>query len=331
MTKWPSLILSVVITLFPALSMAHDHHHDHNQKHRGNWSAYTETEIAVDGDIDPDELARELVDEIHEISHDHGERKNIGAFVRGWGKNLNLLKSGRDLLRWVDHRIHVQPALTEHAKNLGVIFGLSHAIETISGPVGAAVGLQAGLPDAVNWAILTVGGIISIPGLDPVCIALAAAYKGSDGFRAKITKIRVVLIRASVATARGLRLPQLASRFGFWKPGVERTSDFLSVHTGLTAPGTSGGTISFSSTDGTFYLDQVTVHDPGKFQVTWNSVKSEVDWNTWHAVKELIALRESDEPPFYVESVNPPNHYKILPGAIRPRGKWRWCDNLLHK
>jgi hypothetical protein len=243
--------------------------------------------------------------------------------------NFNLVRNGWDLLRWVDHRIHLQPAVGEHVKNLGMIFGLSHVVETLSGPVGALAGAQIGLPDAVNWIILTAGGIISIPGLDPLCIILAAAYKGSRGFRDKSTKVRVTLVRTSKAVVQKLRLDSLAAKFGVWQDGGNRVSILLSNQPGITDMPTSGGALKFDSDSKKTWLSRVQIDDQERFSEFWQSLRSEVDANTWHAVKKLIELGPGDSVPFYVSTISDGNEYRLLPAAVQPWGRWRWCGDLL--
>jgi len=59
-----------------------------------------------EGSLNPDLLAAQLVDDIHEISHDHEERKQLTQFASSWLKQFNLVRTGRDLVRWGALRTH---------------------------------------------------------------------------------------------------------------------------------------------------------------------------------------------------------------------------------
>ncbi|MGE0762628.1 MAG: hypothetical protein AB7N80_05065 [Bdellovibrionales bacterium] len=315
-------------------------HHDHSHPHV--------LELNLSGaQLDPNGLAAELVDDAHEISHHHGEKRELKAFVRNWLTQLNLVQSGRDLLRWVDYRTHTNPALQEHIGNLGVLFGASHVLETLSGPVGALIGNQVGLPEAVNWAILAVGGVISIPGLDPLCIALAAAYKISPGFRTQITRVRLTLLRGGTALGRFARVPQLMAKFGHWQTGRERilvqlknSEDGLS----LTLP---GGFLQFQMNQKHVWLHRVQIQNTDDFKKSWQDWRKHFDGNTRHAVDHALAVPDTKAAPFYVSQAGPAaqvdlfentefapppsQNWKILDGAIQPWGRWQWCNNLLSR
>ncbi len=274
-----------------------------------------------------DPLAEQLIEDLHEISHEHGQHPEVKNFVRRWVNNFNLVRNGRDLARWTQHKIQVQPALGEHVRNLALLFGASHAVESLSGPVGALIGHELGLSNAVNGAILAVGGVISIPGLDPICIILGAAYKLSPQFRVQTMKIRMLVQKASHVAARGLGLSKLASLFGHWRPGKDRLLALL--EDGEMSLRFSGGRLTFETEGERVWLKEVQIENPDLFWEEWDQWKSKLDYNTRNAVDRLRLADK--ERPFYVTTKSSGDHHEILPGAIQPWGRWAWrgCDDLL--
>lgn len=296
------------------------HHEGHGHAHAP--SARPEEQSTAE--LTPDQLTQQLVDDIHEISHDHDERRTLKNVARSWIKQFNLIHSGRDLVRFASMRMHTNPALKEHAANLALLFGASHVLETLSGPVGALTGAALGLPEAVNWAILAVGGVISIPGLDPVCLALAATYKISPGFRTKVTGFRLQLKRATKFTL------WWAARHE-WQSGKDRLmASIESTDQGLFL-NLPGGTLTFKTLGEELWLHQVKVDDADKLKKSWTSAGKTFDRNTRQAVNEAIGM-DIDKLPFYAQKAETGDDWSRITfrdGAIQPFGRLRHCTQIL--
>ena len=102
-----------------------------------------------------------------------------------------------------------QEGIQDHLKNAMLLFPLSHTIETLTAPAFTVLGVQNGLPTlvvAVGGALLS---IIAIPGLDPLCIVLFAAYSFRPVQKA-VTAIRKTVSWPVRQSVQILKLDQLA-------------------------------------------------------------------------------------------------------------------------
>jgi hypothetical protein len=134
---------------------------------------------------------REALNAIHDALENHGDGEDhdhdSGGFKEflaslahketwgEWKEGLNFLGHAQDAYR--AYLIASQtPAVREHALNLAFMFPLSHATEMLSGPIMASLSSAAGLPDSVTYGLGAIGAIISIPGLDPLCLLIFTTY-----------------------------------------------------------------------------------------------------------------------------------------------------------
>ncbi len=160
----------------------------------------------------------------HEHEHHHGaDARPFSARARDFFSNLTKretwLQFSRKLGQTVVRPDHLaerlarsyyilvsKPDQVTHAKNLIWLFPLSHLTETIGG--------FALLGFGEDPLLRAVGGIIPIPGLDPLCFGVYAMY-GNRSFRNAVTLTRE-FIENTVATY-GVR------PIARWMPGMEIT------------------------------------------------------------------------------------------------------------
>lgn len=128
------------------------------------------------------------------------------SFLANWLGKFNFKQVGLNAYRWAS--AHSQnPAIRGNVLNLAMILPASHFLEMSSGPVGVYYANQMDLGLAVTSAVGTIGALISVPGLDPLCAILLLTYKFKP-VQNSWTLVRVGLFKTSVLVAKitGLQL-----------------------------------------------------------------------------------------------------------------------------
>jgi hypothetical protein len=152
-------------------------------------------EVSVAGDFkelsqtEQKAVLKKLVHEAEEAS-EGAEQK---SFFKTYAQKANLPKVMLGMLRWYETKKSDYPTI---AADLSLLLLTSHSMEMLSGPIGAAWSQSQHLPIWVTSAIATVGGIISIPGLDPLCMLLGFTYVKSAKFRNGVGVTRIFLKHA---------------------------------------------------------------------------------------------------------------------------------------
>jgi hypothetical protein len=127
--------------------------------------------------------------EAHDLMHDDDHGSGLGNKLKAWAQKLNVPEF---ILRQRLLARKGGATGSEHLQNLALLLGTSHLIEMSSGPLGASLAAAMDAPHWLTAGIGVVGGVISIPGLDPLCIGLFALY-GHEGFRNGVTRVRLFL------------------------------------------------------------------------------------------------------------------------------------------
>lgn len=102
--------------------------------------------------------------------------------------------------------------IKNHAKNLALIYPISHAIEMMAAPVFVSMGSAGDLPAMVIAGGGFVLSLIAVPGIDPLCIAVLSLYplkpihKTIDFFRRGVESTTRFALRA-------FRVNELKSRY----------------------------------------------------------------------------------------------------------------------
>lgn len=287
-------------------------------------------EIELNENSSPDQVAEALLNEAHELSHDHS-KKTVQGWLREWVRHFQLIHSFRDVGRWIHWRSFDNPQYSEHISNVAVIFGVSHLLESVSGPAFAGLGTVIGLPESINWGILGVGAVISIPGLDPLCIALAGLYKTRPGFRSHITKLRLTIKKSSQWLGQISGFNSARDFLGNWQSGHQR---LLGGQDAAAVTLYNGGIrLVFHSEKDRFFLQSVQL-DGTSLKADLVPLNEYLDSNTRTAVEELISYTPGSKPPFFLESteeINGRHTYHLKKGAVQPWGRWvmRSCQDWL--
>ena len=110
--------------------------------------------------------------------HSHSIKDFLKAFrnKEQWMELLNFYKTAGRAVRAFRMESNKSPRLNNHVKNLSLLFPLSHLIEISAAPAFIALGTVHEFPSIVIASGGSVLSIIAIPGLDPLCLLLLAAY-----------------------------------------------------------------------------------------------------------------------------------------------------------
>lgn len=170
-------------------------------------------------------LAAEMIEKTHGvIEGDEG-----GSFLRNWRENFRFQQKAIDGFRWVSmHRGTPHETLVTDGVFL---FGLTHVTEMLSGPIAMSVSVSQGWPEWITAIFGGVGTIISVPGLDPLCIITFAIYSKSPRFQKFIGRIRWGIVRGVTSTLKLSRADRLLQRvfarhdLGIWLSRMEHLSE----------------------------------------------------------------------------------------------------------
>ncbi|MCH2533154.1 MAG: hypothetical protein MK008_01785 [Bdellovibrionales bacterium] len=102
--------------------------------------------------------------------------------------------------------------IKNHAKNLALIYPLSHTVEMMAAPVFMAMGTAGELPALVIAGGGFVLSLIAVPGIDPLCIAVLSLYPLKPVHKT-IDKIRRGVEGAARFALRAFRINELRSRY----------------------------------------------------------------------------------------------------------------------
>lgn len=116
--------------------------------------------------------------------------------LKEWAHAFNIKRTFRNAYSYYKEN-RFNPATKEHIANLVFIFPLSHTAEILFGPIASSISFGVGWPVSVTAGLATFGTIISIPGLDPVCILILSTYKF------KIVQDIITALRKGTVTLAG--------------------------------------------------------------------------------------------------------------------------------
>lgn len=152
----------------------------------------------------------------HEIedSNDLETNSKLKKILAQWLDNFNLARISMDTYRWTQMKYYQDNGKSEYIKNFPVLasfYFLSHTIEVMSGPLGVYIANDLGLGSSAKVMIGSVGAIISIPGLDPLCILLFA-ISPTRPMQKIMSGIRLVAVKVSGTVSNQLHLKEAASK-----------------------------------------------------------------------------------------------------------------------
>jgi hypothetical protein len=253
----------------------------------------------------------------HDVDHDVAKKM---TWIQTYARKLNLLA-------WVE-RMHRVSSYHENQKYRDVswdilfLMALSHPIEMASAPLLITAGVANEWPAWLTTGLGAGGLIISLPGLDPLCIVLVGSYFSSKKWRGVVRFTRV-------ASARGLRA--VASSIGIHQIFAAQESQ---LHKLIRSPGNwvvsqKGDTtweFKQSSMGIRFMAETDGVHMPWISEVIISKgAQAEIvglGWRLSRALNELLEAAERDQKPYFVTSVEsvplevPELRFRVEPGAL---------------
>ncbi len=158
-----------------------------------------------------------LLDQFHheiEESNDLETNSKVRKLLAQWLDNFNLARISMDTHRWTQMKYYQDNGKSEYIRNFPVLasfYFMSHTVEMMSGPVGVFIANDLGLGNSAKLFIGSVGAIISIPGLDPLCILLFA-ISPTRPMQRLMSGIRVVAVKVSGTVSNKLHLQEAAQK-----------------------------------------------------------------------------------------------------------------------
>ena len=299
----------LVIFTFCKNSLAHQSHgvHSHSVKHS------TDTEIQAIA-----QLAHILHQAIEgKRLHIHSVKDFFKVFgnKEHWIQLLNFHRIARRTLRAFNMESN-KSNFANHAKNLALLFPLSHFIEVMTAPAFVALGTIHEFPSIVVGVGGSLLSIIAIPGLDPLCILLLSAYPLKP-IHTSVSFIRNFVEKSIKGVAVTLGLKTLLSktytyedRFHFIKKEFEVKNKLNRLFKVELIPLIEGGQLSiFSKIDGRkilslrriqdsetnqFYIADIWISQTAERALIRNALRL-LSYNARSAVHELLKIRESSQ------------------------------------
>lgn len=170
-----------------------------------NESEFDKKNLSVDFmSLSPEEsleIEKSLIHATHEVIEGADQEK----FLDGWKQNFNFYQKAKDGYRWWS--LSQQTPARDLILDGVLLFSLSHSLEVSSGPVLVSIGLSNSWPEWVIGAVGVGGSIVSIPGLDPLCMVIFATYYKSPTTRKIVRQVRVAIVKgiSGVSEVTGLK------------------------------------------------------------------------------------------------------------------------------
>ena len=225
-----------------------------------------------------------------------------------------------DVIRRAVRAFNIQPdknLIKNHAKNLALLFPFSHFVEVMASPVFVAVGTANEFSNVTLGIGASMLSIMSIPGLDPLCILLFAAYPLKPVHKS-IDSVRSMAERSIRAVITVMNLDTLFSkfythedRFQFIRQQVEEKYKNGSVMDIEIIPIEKGHRLSLSDKlsgekilsltrmwqeeEKRFYIHSVYVSQSAVHPILKKNFLKWLSWNARSAVREILKLRDHSQ------------------------------------
>lgn len=157
-------------------------------------------------------IERQLIEASHEVVEGPEQKR----FLDNWKQNFNFYQKAKDGYRWSS--MNQGTTGRDIILDSVLLFSLSHGIEMSSGPLLVTIGASSGWPQWLLTMTGVAGGIVSVPGLDPLCMIVFATYSKSQTMRTVIRTVRIAIVRSSVFLSDTTGLTH------FLKQHIERAS-----------------------------------------------------------------------------------------------------------
>lgn len=320
---WKTLKRSILKTYFCVLfiifslcenSLAHQHYHiSANNTLLAEDKTNTDTEVQAIAQLT--HILHQAIEDQH--LHIHSVKDFFKAFQskEQWMQLLNFHQTTRRTIRAFNMESN-KNNLANHAKNLALLFPLSHFIEVMTAPAFIAIGTAYELPSVVIGFGGSLFSIIAVPGLDPLCILLLSAYPLKPVHKS-IDFIRQWTEKSIKGTVSTLKLDTLLSktytyedRFRFIKKEFEKKKKLKNLFDIEWTTLTNGHQLSLSNKingskilslkrmkdpeTNQFYLESIWISQTAEHN-TLRNVLHLLSWNARSAVRELLKIQDSPQ------------------------------------
>ena len=272
----------------------------------------------------------------HAIEGEHIHAHSVKGFFQTfrnkeqWARLLNFHRMAKRTTRAFNLESN-KDHLKNHAKNLALLFPLSHFIEVATAPTFIAIGTIHGLPSIVVGSGGSLLSLIAIPGLDPLCILLMSTYPLKPVHRS-VDFIRRAVERGLRGIITTVKLDVLLSktysyedRFSFIQQKLQSDAQLNQLFT--VEVNTFEGGSRLSLFDGTgeseilslrriwdaeenrFYIKSILISQHASPDILRRGFFKLLSWNARAALREVLELRRnperasSYEKEFFVEQV----------------------------
>ena len=295
----------LVILIFCKNSWAHQSPvvHSHTVKHSTDAEVQAITQLT--------HILHQAIEGKHLHIHSVKDFLKVFGDKEQWVQLLNFHRIARRTMRAFNMESN-KNNLANHAKNLALLFPLSHFVEVMTAPAFVALGTIHEFPSVVIGLGGSLLSIIAIPGLDPLCILLLSAYPLKP-IHKSVNFIRNTVEKSVKGIAVALGLKTLLSkaytyedRFRFIKREIEVKNKLNRLFEVELTPLTDGGQLSiFSKIDGhkilslkrirdaetnQFYIADIWISQTAEQALIRNALRL-LSYNARSAVRELLKVR----------------------------------------
>lgn len=169
-----------------------------------------------------------LLNEAHDSLHTHGEKTTFRSYIWDWLKTFDLKGFAHGTHRFLNVKLQ-NPEYRDHALNLAMLLPMSHLTEMAAGPVAVYAAHSMDLSTGIQVAIGMAGGLITLPGLDPLCLLFLSSYK-LEPVQKGLTQSRLAIYKVGQAAVRTFGLNRITESLFLKQSALERM--FVSLQSG---------------------------------------------------------------------------------------------------
>ncbi len=211
----------------------------HSQEHQDPQSNEIKIHVApIDNTAQPlsESELKELMHEAHEHLEGAGDDEEKSTLrkiftLSEWTEKLNFKGIALKGARWYQSKAE-DPRTRVHAANILTMLLTSHSIEVFGGSNAIAGTFDIGNA-IVDKIVPVMGGVIMLPGLDPLCIALITTYSLMPNAMGKLVYYpRILIVETSAFLYQSLGLRALIQYAFSQRDAVERLERSLAKKSG---------------------------------------------------------------------------------------------------
>jgi len=321
------VISSILVGVMALPARAGDHPHDHSQQHK---QAHNHQHGEVHCTQAQGDTVQALLHEVHDVlnsgEHSHSIRESLKNLLsreglKNWLQSFNVGQTVLSACRFYGAKKISHPKATGHLKNLAFVLPGTHMTEMISGPALSAMSMAMGWPDGVTGALGVTGLVISIPGIDPLCILVFATYP-LTAVQNSVTFMREKTVQAITFSARvsglGTAKNFVLNQWFLYDYKHHRGELSMAVdHINLTTPGL--GAVAFTMSHDQTSLIKMQFDRLALQRLTEQELKAEIRILPYSVRAALLDVKKVIEgeiaAPFYVKKLEE-NEVHWLPGSV---------------